>query len=345
MGIDPMADAAGQQILSPYHAMACNPSTMVDPLGLVPHGEAHGGGSVPMYGNEMAMRFPTMPNFMDRYLNFGERTAAQSMAEQQFALAMLRTKNRITEIIEGGAMAASGNNVGDLYNYLNATYFNGLQIGDQIDGHTYAGLDQYLYRTYLSAPGETDETRQYPSNDLYLNSYLDNINSLTDWNDIFSWDGSVGRALIPDFFNIDVGFSGIFGLGAGSSIEFNWVMHGPEKSFLPVVTVTQAHAGGYAMDATINIGTVRYTGKTSEIRRSMLSTNTFGNGDNPTYWISGAFSGGLNLGGTGTFAKVGPGQYLIGNQLNVGAGLPLGPIPINGAAGLSNTWIIYDFAK
>ncbi|MNU17108.1 hypothetical protein D3C71_52880 [compost metagenome] len=34
MGIDPMADAAGQQGLSPYHAMACNPSTMVDPLGL-----------------------------------------------------------------------------------------------------------------------------------------------------------------------------------------------------------------------------------------------------------------------------------------------------------------------
>ena len=31
-----MADAAGQQSLSPYHAMACNPSTMVDPLGLVP---------------------------------------------------------------------------------------------------------------------------------------------------------------------------------------------------------------------------------------------------------------------------------------------------------------------
>lgn len=34
MGTDPMADAAGQQGFSPYHAMACNPSTMVDPLGL-----------------------------------------------------------------------------------------------------------------------------------------------------------------------------------------------------------------------------------------------------------------------------------------------------------------------
>ncbi|WP_129022110.1 RHS repeat-associated core domain-containing protein [Edaphocola flava] len=43
MGIDPMADAAGQQGLSPYHAMACNPSTMTDPLGLFATGPAHEG--------------------------------------------------------------------------------------------------------------------------------------------------------------------------------------------------------------------------------------------------------------------------------------------------------------
>ncbi|MCS4165184.1 RHS repeat-associated core domain-containing protein [Sphingobacterium sp. BIGb0116] len=36
LSIDPMAAESGQQLFSPYHAMACNPSTMVDPLGLVP---------------------------------------------------------------------------------------------------------------------------------------------------------------------------------------------------------------------------------------------------------------------------------------------------------------------
>jgi hypothetical protein len=57
---------------------------MVDPLGLAPKTEGYAGG-VPEYGNEMAMRFPTIPNFMARYLGFGERTAMQDMAEQQIA--------------------------------------------------------------------------------------------------------------------------------------------------------------------------------------------------------------------------------------------------------------------
>lgn len=34
LSIDPLADASGQQVLSPYHAMGCNPVSMVDPLGL-----------------------------------------------------------------------------------------------------------------------------------------------------------------------------------------------------------------------------------------------------------------------------------------------------------------------
>ncbi|RQO30391.1 hypothetical protein DBR32_12540 [Taibaiella sp. KBW10] len=34
LSVDPMADAGGQQVLSPYHAMGCNPVTTVDPMGL-----------------------------------------------------------------------------------------------------------------------------------------------------------------------------------------------------------------------------------------------------------------------------------------------------------------------
>jgi hypothetical protein len=82
LGIDPMADAAGQQSVR-HHAMACNPSTLTYRLGLYVKGEVHNGGTPPDYAMEMLMRFPTMPNFMERYLNFGERTALQDMAEQR----------------------------------------------------------------------------------------------------------------------------------------------------------------------------------------------------------------------------------------------------------------------
>ncbi|RYD97756.1 MAG: hypothetical protein EOP54_09895 [Sphingobacteriales bacterium] len=34
LGVDALADVGGQQVLSPYHAMACNPAIMVDPFGL-----------------------------------------------------------------------------------------------------------------------------------------------------------------------------------------------------------------------------------------------------------------------------------------------------------------------
>jgi hypothetical protein len=60
--------------------MACNPSTMVDPLGLFAKGEAHNGNFID-YAGEIFSRFPTLMNFMARFVNFGDRTADKSMAE------------------------------------------------------------------------------------------------------------------------------------------------------------------------------------------------------------------------------------------------------------------------
>lgn len=66
LSIDPLADAGGQQVLSPYHAMACNPVSMVDPLGL----EAVFGErlipdrTVNPLAEAMA-RFPTLANFFN----------------------------------------------------------------------------------------------------------------------------------------------------------------------------------------------------------------------------------------------------------------------------------------
>ena len=68
-------------------------------------------------------------------------------------------------------------------------------------------------------------------------------------------------------------------------------------------------------------------------------------GDIPTFWTSYAFAEGLKLGGTSTISVLRDGNAIIGQQLNWGAGLPVGPIPVNGAAGVSNTLLLYDFIK
>ncbi len=161
----------------------------------------------------------------------------------------------------------------------------------------------------------------------------------------YEWDGPVFRTITPDFINVGVGFTGIAGIGAGTSIEFNWVLHGPEASWKPALTATQSIGGGYSVDATVNVGTARYSGKASFIRREMIVTNTLGNGNYPTIWASGSVSALGQIGITGMVTPLNDNGVIYGAQLNFGAGLPAGPIPLNAAAGISNTWLLYDFMK
>jgi hypothetical protein len=130
-------------------------------------------------------------------------------------------------------------------------------------------------------------------------------------------------------------------------MEFNWVLHGPQASWKPILTTTESVGGGYSIDGSINLGTVSYTGDASKITRSMVLTNSGKKTDPdvPTVWGTVAVSEELRLGVTGqvTYFK-GTHQFLIGKQLNIGAGLPAGPLPINAAGGVSNTYLLYDFA-
>ncbi len=74
----------------------------------------------------------------------------------------------------------------------------------------------------------------------------------------------------------------------------------------------------------------------------MLVTNS-AKGDEPTDWVSvgGAFAGK----GAVTFGltKLSDGNQLISGQMNIGVGAPAGPVPVNAAAGFSNTYMIKDF--
>ncbi|RLZ07125.1 RHS repeat domain-containing protein [Faecalibacter macacae] len=158
------------------------------------------------------------------------------------------------------------------------------------------------------------------------------------------WDSNLVRSVIGDFVNIGVGFTGIVGTGSGASFEFNWVLHGPEASILPILSTTTPVGGGFNLDATFNIGKSYYLGSSNDITRSMIQTNT-ANGDFPTLWGSAGLTEGGKIGVTRTYTTTTTGYGIIGGQINIGLGIPAGPFPVNGSGGISNTFILKDFKK
>lgn len=169
-------------------------------------------------------------------------------------------------------------------------------------------------------------------------------NASSGGNNLFSdvYNSALGRMIVPDFVSIGVGFNGIVGVGSGTSIEFRWVTHGPEASWKPMTTVTESVGGGFSVDTTLNLEAANYIGSVNNITRSMMQTNTF-DGDFPTVFGSVGAAAAGKIGVTGYVTPNVSGSFIIGRELNLGAGLPAGPLPVNGAVGLSNTWILYDF--
>ena len=129
--------------------------------------------------------------------------------------------------------------------------------------------------------------------------------------------------------------------GGGSSIEANWILRGPEASFLPVITTTQNVGAGFEVDATLTIGKASYLGPVNEISRDMLQTS-IQDGQVSTWGSAGLAAGG-KVGLTGSYSPTTTGNGIVGQQVNIGVGLPAGPIPANVAGGFSNTFKLYDF--
>ncbi len=157
------------------------------------------------------------------------------------------------------------------------------------------------------------------------------------------WNSPVIRSKTPDFLNIGVGWNAFAIIGNSTSGEINFVLHGPGASWKPILTTTVGVGGGYSIDATFNIGVASYTGDAENITRQMVGTNSF-KGENPTVWGGGGVAAGGRIGVTGSVTKLnGSPEVIAGAQLNIGAGLPAGALPFNGAFGTSNTFIIKDW--
>jgi hypothetical protein len=158
-----------------------------------------------------------------------------------------------------------------------------------------------------------------------------------------SWNSPTARTAVPDFVSVGAGFSGVVGIGGGTTFDLNWVTRGPEASFYPVISTSQSVGGGYSVDATINIGRANYLGPANEISRSMIQTII--EDGQASVWVSGGVAAGGKVGITGTYTPPSTGYGIVGGQLNIGGGLPAGPLPGNIAGGVSNTFILKDFYR
>ncbi|MBL7706315.1 MAG: RHS repeat-associated core domain-containing protein [Taibaiella sp.] len=110
LSVDPLAGAGGQQVLSPYHAMACNPVSMVDPLGLAysPPGSWGGGSPTQM---DIALMIPPTLLQESQYYNFNPSKVTDGIAERMIAGTLGLYLNRVFQY--WGA------------NYENVTFRNG----------------------------------------------------------------------------------------------------------------------------------------------------------------------------------------------------------------------------
>ncbi|MCG8387834.1 MAG: hypothetical protein MJA30_19940, partial [Cytophagales bacterium] len=156
-----------------------------------------------------------------------------------------------------------------------------------------------------------------------------------------AWNSPLARYYFPDFVNIGAGFDGIAGVGGYTNFDLQWVTRGPDASFYPALTVTQAIGGGFSVDATVNVGGTNYLGSVQDIRRSMLQTSIADG--SVTYWGSAGLTAAGKIGVEGLYTRTDKGYGLIGRQLIIGGGLPAGLLPLNGAGGVSNTFILHDF--
>jgi len=199
--------------------------------------------------------------------------------------------------------------------------------------------------TYFKDPSLDDLNVLGRGEDGVIKSALLSNKKYNHFNEMASdaWNSNLARTYVPDFVSLGGGFSGIAGFGGGTSLEANWVLRGSEASFLPIITTTQSIGGGYSIDATLNIGGANYLGQVKDINRMMLQTNI--QDGQVSIWASGGLTAGGKIGASGSWSPTVSGHGIIGGQINIGGGLPVGPLPVNGAGGVSNTFIIKDFYK
>ena len=136
---------------------------------------------------------------------------------------------------------------------------------------------------------------------------------------------------IPKAVHIGVGYSAITGTGASGSLNFNFIIRGPQASLNPVITYTQGIGGGMSFGAVFNVGATNKVG--SPILRSDFATRS-DKGALPSVWGQGGISVGAKLGVSSNYTSGG----IYSGELNIGIGSPTFG---SGSGGVSNSYILH----
>ena len=162
------------------------------------------------------------------------------------------------------------------------------------------------------------------------------------------WNSAIVRAETGDVLKVSFAYSAIGGVGSGGSLDFNWIIHGQEASYMPLVTHTSLVGFGGDVGLYVNVSQINYSGDIESFKSSMLITDTR-NGDAPTIFGSGGLAEGLKVDGFGsmTYLNKENGGFLMEFGVSFGVAVPtLGPwLPVEGAIGVSNTFPIYGSFK
>ena len=142
-----------------------------------------------------------------------------------------------------------------------------------------------------------------------------------------AWDSNTFQSVIPDYIYFGGNVQGIWGGGIEAQQNFVILLRGPDISLIPRGYTTVSAGFGFDVSAGAQFGSGRYFGSVKDFNR-----NTF---IGPTMNASFAVTegGDIGIGGSIGLVEV-PNKFQIltsSSEINIGVGVPLGPVPVNGS--------------
>ncbi|WP_293683684.1 RHS repeat-associated core domain-containing protein, partial [Spirosoma sp. 48-14] len=328
LALDALAAAGGQQVLSPYHAMGCNPAMMVDPLGLQSGepGSLLTGGNVPGSSGWGAI---------SGYYKSSLVPQSQRPLELQGMLGAMAMMRILSGDAAGYATRTSGGGSGMLTSYEqllqisywqkqwsdetkrrgngSRKYFSAGQGGffseetaEDLIGATIDGFDlkENIVKVTLANGGGSNYSIAYEGTDFHLQEDI--------WSDI--WNSNFVRGIIPDKISISIGGDIAFGVGVGAQpLNFTLLTRGKEPGIYLTPTFNITVGITAKAEGSVNFSTANYTGDPRNINSSMVTGITHAGA------ISFKALGGVSVGMS--WAPTGDGEGFIGKNVGIGVGI------------------------